>query len=141
MNCIIQHNLCSFTSINTCSMPIYLLQRVFYPQNRPCTPKIVGTFYMQGYKVKEKTAILPYCTPSFNTQWAPWHVQNVLRKSAWESIWWQLWSVFPEPLLRGHLSWEVTIDITHEWPPKTGLTVYYIYIRLKIKPNSVRIRF
>ena len=43
----------------TCtSMPIYPLQRVFYPQNRPCTPKIVGTFYMQGYKVKEKTAIV-----------------------------------------------------------------------------------
>ena len=31
----------------------------FYPQNRPCTPKLVGTFYMQGYKVKEKTAIVP----------------------------------------------------------------------------------
>jgi hypothetical protein len=42
------------------SMPIYPLQRVFYPQNRPCTPKIVGTFYMQGYKVKEKTAIVPH---------------------------------------------------------------------------------
>jgi hypothetical protein len=42
-----------------CSMPIYPLQRVFYPQNRPCTSKIVGTFYMQGYKVKEKTAIVP----------------------------------------------------------------------------------
>ena len=27
------------------------------------TPKIVGTFYMQGYKVKEKTAIVPHCTP------------------------------------------------------------------------------
>ena len=40
-------------------MPIYHLQRVFYSQNRPCTPKIVGTFYMQGYKVKEKTAIVP----------------------------------------------------------------------------------
>ena len=25
-------------------------QRVFYPQNKPCTFKIVGTFYMQGYK-------------------------------------------------------------------------------------------
>jgi hypothetical protein len=23
------------------------------------TPKIVGTFYMQGYKIKEKTAIVP----------------------------------------------------------------------------------
>jgi hypothetical protein len=23
------------------------------------TPKIAGTFYMQGYKVKEKTAIVP----------------------------------------------------------------------------------
>jgi hypothetical protein len=33
-------------------MPIYPLQRVF-------TPKIVGIFYMQGYKVKEKTAIVP----------------------------------------------------------------------------------
>jgi hypothetical protein len=31
-----------------------------YPQNRLCTPKIVGTFYMQGYKVKEKTAIVPH---------------------------------------------------------------------------------
>ena len=40
-------------------MPIYPLQRVFYPQNRLCTPKIVGTFYMQGYKDKEKTAIAP----------------------------------------------------------------------------------
>jgi hypothetical protein len=40
-------------------MPIYPLQRDFYPQNRPCTPKIVGTFYMQGYKVKEKTAMVP----------------------------------------------------------------------------------
>ena len=52
-------------------MPIYPLQRVFYPQNSPCNPKIVGTFYMQGYKVKEKTAIVPHCTPSFKTQWAP----------------------------------------------------------------------
>jgi hypothetical protein len=43
----------------------------FLPQNRPCTPKIVGTFYMQGYKVKEKTATVPHCTPSFKTQWAP----------------------------------------------------------------------
>ena len=41
-------------------MPIDPLQRVFYLQNRPCTPKIVGTFYMQGYKVKEKTAIVPH---------------------------------------------------------------------------------
>ena len=41
-------------TFNKISMPIYLLQMVFYPQNRPCTPKIVGTFYMQGYKVKEK---------------------------------------------------------------------------------------
>jgi len=36
------------------------LQRVFYLQNRPCIPKIVETFYMQGYKVKEKTAIVPH---------------------------------------------------------------------------------
>ena len=41
-------------------MPIYPLQRVFYPQNRSCTPKIVGTFYMQGYEVKEKNS---NCTP------------------------------------------------------------------------------
>jgi hypothetical protein len=60
-------------------MPIYPLQRVFYPQNRPCIPKIVGTFYMQGYKVKEKTAIVPHCTPSFKTQWAPWF------KSTWDN--------------------------------------------------------
>jgi DNA-binding winged helix-turn-helix (wHTH) protein len=52
-------------------MPIYPLRRVFYPQNRPCTPTIVRTLYMQGYKVKEKTAIVPHCTPSFKTQWAP----------------------------------------------------------------------
>jgi hypothetical protein len=44
---------------------------VTHPQNRPCTPKIVGTFYMQGYKVNEKTAIVPHCTSSFKTQWAP----------------------------------------------------------------------
>jgi len=28
---------------------------------------------MQGYKDKEKTAIVPHCTPSFKTQWAPCH--------------------------------------------------------------------
>ena len=43
-------------------MPIYPLQRVFYPQNRPCTPKIVGTFYMQRYKAKEKNS---NCTPLY----------------------------------------------------------------------------
>jgi hypothetical protein len=36
-----------------------LARGFFTPQNRPCTFKIVGTFYMQGYKVKEKTAIVP----------------------------------------------------------------------------------
>jgi hypothetical protein len=36
-------------------------------------PKIVGTFYMKGYKVKEKRAIVPHYTPSFKTQWAPWN--------------------------------------------------------------------
>ena len=40
----------------------------------PFTPKIVGIFYMQGYKVKEKTAIVPHCTPSFKTQWAPCYI-------------------------------------------------------------------
>jgi hypothetical protein len=39
-------------------MPIYLLQRVFTPKYA-MYPKIVGTFYMQDYKVKEKTAIVP----------------------------------------------------------------------------------
>jgi hypothetical protein len=32
---------------------------------------------MQGYKVKEKTAIVPHCTPSFKTQWAPYIYNNV----------------------------------------------------------------
>jgi hypothetical protein len=50
---------------HTYSMPIYPQQRVFYPQNRPCTSKIVGTFCMQGYKVKEKTAIV-------QTEKKPW---------------------------------------------------------------------
>ena len=36
------------------------------------TPKIVGTFYMQGYKVKEKTAIVP----PFSTRWAPCMTQS-----------------------------------------------------------------
>ena len=45
------------------SMPIYPLQRVFDTQNRPCTPKIVGTFYMQGYKVKEKHQLYPIVPP------------------------------------------------------------------------------
>ena len=61
------------------SMPINPLQRVFYPQNRPCTPKIVGTFYMQGYKVKEKTEIVPHCAPSFKTQWAPWSIVFIFK--------------------------------------------------------------
>ena len=39
--------------------PSTLCRGFFNPHNRPCTPKIVGTFYMQGYKAKEKTAILP----------------------------------------------------------------------------------
>jgi len=42
----------------TSACPFTLCRGVF-------TPKIVGTFYMQGYKVKEKTAIVPHCTPSF----------------------------------------------------------------------------
>ena len=39
--------------------PSTLCRGFFNPHNRPCTPKIVGTFYMQGYKAKEKTAIVP----------------------------------------------------------------------------------
>ena len=46
------------------SMPIYPLQRDFYPQN-------CRDFLYAWYKVKEKTAIVPHCTPSFKTQWAP----------------------------------------------------------------------
>jgi hypothetical protein len=52
------------------------------PQNRPCTPKIVGTFYMQEYKDKEKTAIVPHCTPSFKTQWAPCFIVICLTQQA-----------------------------------------------------------
>jgi hypothetical protein len=49
-----------------------LLQHAHLPSTEVFfTPKIVGTFYMQGYKVKEKTAIVPHCTPSFKTQWTP----------------------------------------------------------------------
>jgi hypothetical protein len=40
--------------------PFTLCRGFFTPQNRPCTPKIVGIFYMEGYKVKEKTAIVPH---------------------------------------------------------------------------------
>ena len=56
--------------------PFTLCRGFFYPHNRPCTPKIVGTFYMQGYKIKEKTAIVPHCTPSFKSQWAPCMTQS-----------------------------------------------------------------
>jgi hypothetical protein len=35
---------------------------------------------MQGYKVKEKTAIVPHCNPSFKTQWAPCQV-NISKHS------------------------------------------------------------
>ena len=50
------------------------------------TPKIVGTFYMQGYKVKEKTAIVPHCTPSFKTQWAPCMTQSCQIKQIYISL-------------------------------------------------------
>ena len=55
-------NKCTLILITACP---FTLCRGFF------TPKIVGTFYMQGYKVKEKTAIVPHCIPSFKTQWAP----------------------------------------------------------------------
>jgi hypothetical protein len=64
---IIQHNLCSFTSINTCTKCI--------------TWKCLAI-----------------------------HLMTTLVCFYWTS--------------RGHLSWEVTFDIPHEWLPKTGLTVY-----------------
>ena len=40
------------------------------------TPKIVGTFYMQGYKVKEKTAIVPHCTPVSKLSGHPEQMQD-----------------------------------------------------------------
>ena len=33
----------SFVNLKHISIPIYRLQRVFLPQNLPCTPKIEGT--------------------------------------------------------------------------------------------------
>jgi hypothetical protein len=32
---------------------------------------------MQGYKVKEKTAIVPHCTHSFKTQWATCFIEDM----------------------------------------------------------------
>ena len=41
----------NFTEVSACP---FTLCRGFF------TPKFVGTFYMQGYKVEEKTAIVPH---------------------------------------------------------------------------------
>ena len=68
----VQHLTNEQTLADSPACPFTLFRGFFYPQNRHCTPKIVGAFYMQGYKVKEKTAIVLHCTPSFKTQWAPW---------------------------------------------------------------------
>jgi hypothetical protein len=46
-------------SVSYAAFPFTLCRGFFTPHNRPCTPKSVGTFYMQGYKVKGKTAIVP----------------------------------------------------------------------------------
>ena len=49
--------------LNACSIPIYPLQRVFYPQNLACTPKNDEMSYMplyiKGTKIRNKTK----CTP------------------------------------------------------------------------------
>ena len=56
------------------SIPIYPLQRVFYPQNLACTPKNDEVPYMllyiEGTKIRNKTK----CTPNFKLQWEPWKV-------------------------------------------------------------------
>ena len=53
------------------SIPIYPLQRVFYPQNLPCTPKIEGILYMLLYIGGTKVWKKSYCTLSFKMQWEP----------------------------------------------------------------------
>ena len=53
-----------YTSIVSTSIPIYRLQRVFYPQNLACTPKNDEAPYMLLYievtKIRNKTK----CTPT-----------------------------------------------------------------------------
>ena len=56
---------------NPHSIPIYPLQRVFYPQNLACTPNNDEVPYMllyiEGTKIRNK----PKCTPNFKMQWEP----------------------------------------------------------------------
>jgi hypothetical protein len=56
-----------FTYTLITSMPIYPLQRVFYP-------KIVRNFYMQGYKVKEKQL------EEYNTVWSHFYREERKKK-------------------------------------------------------------
>ena len=63
--------------INMTACPFTLCRGFFTPKIGPVPPKLQGPFYKQGYKVKEKTAIIPHCTPSFKTQWAPCMTQSV----------------------------------------------------------------
>ena len=53
------------------SIPIYPLQRVFYPQNLACTPKNdevpYTLLYIEGTKIRNKTK----CTPDFKMQREP----------------------------------------------------------------------
>ena len=55
-----------------CSIPIYPLQRIFYPQNLACTPKNDEVPYMllniEGIKIRNETK----CTPYFKMKWEPW---------------------------------------------------------------------
>ena len=54
------------------SIPILPLQRVFYPKNWSCTPKIEGLLYMLLY-VGEKRLMY---TLNFKIQWEPSFKQN-----------------------------------------------------------------
>jgi hypothetical protein len=58
---------------------------------RGCTPKIVGTFYMQGYKVKENTAIVPHCTSKLEHLYI-WHIfWEISRLSIPITVWSLKW--------------------------------------------------
>ena len=53
------------------SIPIYPLQRIFYPQNLACTPKNDEVPYMLLYIVGTKISNKTKCTPNFKMQWEP----------------------------------------------------------------------
>ena len=47
--------------------PFTLCRGFFTPKIGPVPPKIVGTFYMQGYKVKERQQLYPQFQNSVGT--------------------------------------------------------------------------